>query len=434
MVVSSPPHSDPFGSALQTVRDGLGQVSQLPTWSVSDDALPKLLQETRAAIAAMQELGCRLLAEADARNLAGGDGASSTTAWLDRLTGCGRGEASQLTHTARRLCGRYELVRAALAAGEISLSKAHVMRVALDRLPAGLSTETLERAQTSLLEHATVLDPKRLARVGMRLREVIDPDGVDAHEQRLLEREEAKARRSSWLTSRSEDGITRFWLRTPELVGDTFLSILEGFAAPRRTDEQGPDTRPYPQRLGEAFEEWLSRQDPESLPDHGGLPATLMITTKGDGQQPQTGTTASGQPIPVRTISWLACTAWLMLALVDDHGVPLKLGRAKRLFTAAQRLALAVRDKGCIFPGCDRPPSWCEAHHVGAWTRGGPTDLANGCLVCGYHHRLIHTGHWQIVMADDGHPLVIPPDWIDPQRRPIRNTYWHPDWRPKPQP
>lgn len=339
-----------------------------------------------------------------------------------------------MTVIARRLCGRYELVRQALAAGEISLSKAQVMRVALDRLPAGLSTKTLERAQTNLLEQAKVLDPKRLARVGLRIWEVIDPDGVDAHEQRLLEREEAKARRSSWLTSRTQDGITRIGLRTPELIGDTFLSILEGYAAPRRTDEQGPDTRAYPRRLGDAFEEWLSRQNPGELPDHGGLPATLMITTNGDGQRPQIGITATGQPIPARTVSWLACTAWLILALVDEQGVPLKLGRTKRLFTAAQRLALAVRDKGCIFPGCDRPPSWCEAHHIGAVAAGGPTDLTNGCLLCGFHHRLIHNGHWQIIMAADGHPMVIPPDWIDPQRTPIRNDFWHPDWRPKPQP
>jgi hypothetical protein len=159
-----------------------------------------------------------------------------------------------------------------------------------------------------------------------------------------------------------------------------------------------------------------------------------MITTSGDGQQPQTGTTATGQPIPARTISWLACTAWLMLALVDEQGVPLKLGRTKRLFSAAQRLAMAVRDKGCVFPGCDRPPSWCEAHHIGGWTRGGPTDLTNGCLLCGFHHRLIHNGHWQIIMAADGHPMVIPPEWIDPQRTPIHNDFWHPDWQPKPQP
>ena len=100
----------------------------------------------------------------------------------------------------------------------------------------------------------------------------------------------------------------------------------------------------------------------------------------------------------------------------------------------AQRLGFAVRDKGCVFPGCDRPPSWCEAHHITPWARGGGTDLTNGCLLCGYHHRLIHQGDWQIIMAEDWHPQVIPPDWIDPVRTPLRNSYWHPDWQPKPRP
>jgi hypothetical protein len=62
----------------------------------------------------------------------------------------------------------------------------------------------------------------------------------------------------------------RFWIRTPHLVGEGFLAILLALAAPRRTTDHGPDTRPFPRRLGEAFEEWLSRQHPEDLPDLGG--------------------------------------------------------------------------------------------------------------------------------------------------------------------
>jgi hypothetical protein len=160
----------------------------------------------------------------------------------------------------------------------------------------------------------------------------------------------------------------------------------------------------------------------------------LVVTTQADGTQPQSGVTADGSRLSARTVSWLACTARLMLAMVDTNGVPLKLGRTERLFKPGQRLGFAVRDKGCVFPGCDRPPSWCESHHIVSYKHGGPTNLTNGCLLCGYHHRLIHTGHWQIIIGDDGHPHVIPPDWIDPTRTPTRNTYWHPHWQPKPQP
>jgi hypothetical protein len=126
---------DPFGSALRTVRDALAEVADQPTWSVSDAALPDLIQAADVAASAVAEIGCRLVAEAHSRNIAGQQGASSTAAWLDRLTGCGRPEAGQVTRTSRRLANRYELVRVALAAGRISLAKAHVIRVALDRCP-----------------------------------------------------------------------------------------------------------------------------------------------------------------------------------------------------------------------------------------------------------------------------------------------------------
>jgi HNH endonuclease len=61
-------------------------------------------------------------------------------------------------------------------------------------------------------------------------------------------------------------------------------------------------------------------------------------------------------------------------------------------------------------------------HHIIAWSKGGPTTLANGVLLCGYHHRLIHRGAWTVRTGHDGHPDFIPPDWIDEQRKPIRNS------------
>ncbi|MBA2574657.1 MAG: HNH endonuclease, partial [Nocardioidaceae bacterium] len=73
-------------------------------------------------------------------------------------------------------------------------------------------------------------------------------------------------------------------------------------------------------------------------------------------------------------------------------------------------------------PGCNRPPSWTEAHHITPWSHGGPTDLANGCLLCGFHHRLIHQGEWPVVMATDCIPDITPPPRIDPVQRPLRRS------------
>lgn len=74
----------------------------------------------------------------------------------------------------------------------------------------------------------------------------------------------------------------------------------------------------------------------------------------------------------------------------------LDLGRAQRLFSPAQRVVLAVKWGGCVFPGCDRPPSWTEAHHLDEWSRGGRTDVDDGVLLCAHHHRLLHNGGWRI--------------------------------------
>jgi hypothetical protein len=83
-------------------------------------------------------------------------------------------------------------------------------------------------------------------------------------------------------------------------------------------------------------------------------------------------------------------------------------GRAKRVISGPQRKALTVRDRGCIWPGCDRPASWTSGHHLVHWIRGGPTDLPNLVLLCYRHHWMVHEGDWQIVRTADGQILTIP--------------------------
>jgi hypothetical protein len=91
------------------------------------------------------------------------------------------------------------------------------------------------------------------------------------------------------------------------------------------------------------------------------------------------------------------------------------------------RRALVARDRGCAFPDCDRPPRWCDGHHVRPWSRGGRTDLGNLVLLCGHHHRVVHEPAcgWRVCAAADGSPEFIPPRWIDPLQRRRRNLY-HP--------
>jgi HNH endonuclease len=97
---------------------------------------------------------------------------------------------------------------------------------------------------------------------------------------------------------------------------------------------------------------------------------------------------------------------------------PLEVGRTSWVVQAAQRAALAVRDGGCVFPGCDRPLAWCEAHHLRHWLHGGPTDLANLALLCRAHHRTVHEGGWQLARAPDGRLTATPPYRHRPHQHP----------------
>jgi hypothetical protein len=104
----------------------------------------------------------------------------------------------------------------------------------------------------------------------------------------------------------------------------------------------------------------------------------------------------SHQAISQDALTRIACDADINLALVGPGGDVLYHGRSCRFPTVAQTRALTVRDGGCVFPSCDRPPAKCQAHHLVFWSRLGPTDIDNLALVCGFHHMLIHDKHWQL--------------------------------------
>jgi hypothetical protein len=113
----------------------------------------------------------------------------------------------------------------------------------------------------------------------------------------------------------------------------------------------------------------------------------------------------------------------MLPAVFGGESLPLDVGRSKRLFTRHQRRALEHRDRGCIFPGCDRPPSWCVAHHARErWADGSATDLDDGVLMCPHHHRVLHDDGWDVRFAPDGIPELVPPPRLDLTRTPRRHA------------
>jgi hypothetical protein len=104
----------------------------------------------------------------------------------------------------------------------------------------------------------------------------------------------------------------------------------------------------------------------------------------------------NGAPVPRVVVERLSCDANVARVVMRGPSEVLDLGRRTRLVSPAQFRALVRRDGHCVFPGCDRPPKWTDAHHVVPWIRGGATDIDNLVLLCRRHQVLCHEGGWRL--------------------------------------
>lgn len=209
-------------------------------------------------------------------------------------------------------------------------------------------------------------------------------------------------------------------------------------AAPNRPAATAPDPRTRGQKQADTFisalQHALAHAGADVLPTSGGHRPQVLVTIDHQTLLRQVraaeeaagatalSTTGFTGPIDPREIRRIACDADLIPAVLGGEGEILDLGRARRLFTRAQRKAITARDGGCAAPGCTLPAAWCEVHHIGHWEHGGPTDVDNGVLLCSHHHHAVHAGWWHIDM-DDGVPWFTPAPHLDTDRTPRRNHF-----------
>ncbi|MFI2838198.1 DUF222 domain-containing protein [Mycolicibacterium sp. PDY-3] len=211
-----------------------------------------------------------------------------------------------------------------------------------------------------------------------------------------------------------EEGRYEATLNLDVGTGEGMCAALDPLCRPVPLPDGSPDPRPIEKRRGEAVAQILRTYLSQSTrPMSGGvLPHVTLIrpaAATAVGGEEAVDRLGFGGPISAATADLIACDSTLTNVIVDYSGVPLDVGRAERLFTPAIRKALGVRDGGCAHPGCGRPVSWCDAHHIQPWSRGGETSLDNGVLLCRLHHSLIHHGGWQVYLGRDRHPWFIPP-------------------------
>jgi len=236
-------------------------------------------------------------------------------------------------------------------------------------------------------------------------------DARHAADQEGYARDEAQRVEARSLTLKTGEG-GMVWLRgvlDPE-GGAAVRTALEPLAQRAGKD----DKRNLDRRFGDALVEAAHR-----LLDDGGLPqrATqrphLQVTTTLDTLLGRTGAPAAdlefSLPISAKAVERIACDCNVTRILLSADSMVIDVGRSTRLISPPQRRALNVRDKGCRWPGCDRPATWTSGHHLVHWIRGGPTDLPNLVLLCHRHHWMVHEGGWQLVKTDDGELLTVPP-------------------------
>lgn len=320
-------------------------------------------------------------------------------------------------------------VAAAVSTGEVSIAAAEAIRVGLGEPGEQVSVDALAGAAAELVRDAREVTLERLAADARARRDALDEAGIALREQ------ERRDRRYLHLIPQA-DGMTRITgLLDPESAA-IITGAVDAITAPRRG---GPRFVDPTQSARAAAIENDSRTTPQlaldglvelirvgTLADRGRILGARRVgvrvhVAERDLRRGAGAARIEGQtdPVSIATAERIACESGVLPIAVGFDGQPLDVGRTQRTFTGRQRIALAARDGGCRFPGCDRPPEWTEAHHINEWLRdSGRTDLADGILLCRQHHMLVHNMGWRITRtgAADYH-LLPPSDAID--RTPI---------------
>jgi len=320
-------------------------------------------------------------------------------------------------------------VRAALVSRTLSVASAEAIRNGLGEPTDDVPAATLAEAAARLCATAPSVDSDRLYLLAREQRDAIDEAGI-------VDRERHQREQRSFRLRRLPDGMSQVhWTLDPEsaaLVGD----LYDRATSPRRggprfvnptdtaiSEAVLSDTRTTDQLVSDVFLDLLrSGADADSSQLLGtGAPQLRVLITEEAAATRRGHGHIEGQstPISIETVERLGCSGSVETIVFDSGGSVIDLGREQRLYSRRQRVALAARDGGCMWGDCDRPPSWCEAHHTKFWARdGGSTNLEDGILLCRHHHLLLHNNGWEIIHLDGKYSLI-PPVNIDSEQRPI---------------
>ncbi|WP_374022465.1 13E12 repeat family protein [Mycobacterium sp. HNNTM2301] len=325
---------------------------------------------------------------------------------------------------------------AAVAAGAVGEDHIRTVCAAVDVLPTCVSPLEVADAERALVRHAAKLDAGVVAKLGRRIADHLNPDGL------FNDRDRAR-RRGLHLGPQGPDGMSPLsGLLDPE--ARAYFEAVQAAVRPGRhepdsaaDDPAARDRRTPAQRRHDAFKWGLETAVASGrLGTHRGHPVTVVATTTlaeldraahavvdSSIPMPAPARTGGDSSLPMRDLIRMAAKAIHYLAVFDEHtGRPLYLGRQKRLATADQRLICYARDHGCTRPNCLEPGYHCEVHHCPDWAGGGQTDADKLFFACGCDHAAASRGDWRTEVTDDGRL-----GWTDGDGPPEVNRAHHPD-------
>lgn len=332
-----------------------------------------------------------------------------------------------------------EPIATALTEARLSVEAGDAIARALGQPDDHVTAAQLSAAAAQVVAEAAVLTLEQLAVRARNARALLDLDGQP---ERVAEREQALRERRYLFLTRQADGMTRLsGLLDPESAA-VVRDAVDGATSPRRggprfvspgeqerAERITRDTRTTEQLALDALVDLVRIGGDVAPTEVIGIrsPAVQVVVAERDLRAGRGLAHIEGQtePVSIDTAHRHGCSSGVVPIVIDSRGNVVALGRETRLYTRRQRVALAARDGGCRFPGCDRPPSWTEAHHIIPWSEGGATDLSHGVLLCRHHHLLLHNNGWRFDRRGDqrggpaGELVLIPPVTIDPEQRPI---------------
>ena len=368
-------------------------LADLPDARAEEDFL-----ELHAAIEQLEAERLRRLADLGRRQVFAPDGFLSLGAWLMARCRLAPGSSQEQVRMARALGAMPRTVRE-LEDGEISLSGARMLAQAQVVDPEGFA-----RSEATLLEAARNVSARDLQRVLAHWRRLAEQQRSGRDELHELRRLHASV---------TYEGMVRVDGDLDPETGETLLTALGAVLDAEVHSRTEEDTRSPAQRradaLGEICRQWLDRSD---RPAVGGERPHIAVTVGLDALRTGSGVGELEHvgAMGIDTVLRLSCDASITRVVLSSDSEPLDVGRRTPVVPAAMRRALVLRDRHCRFPGCDRPPSWCDAHHIVPWSQGGPTSLENTILLCRRHHLIVHEHGGFTLELVQGRPVFGRPD------------------------